>query len=362
MRGLRGRTGRWPARSTSFDHDAAVALSLRAERHLADGRPGDALADLDEAAALHGRARRVRRGAWERLLAHVGRRRADALFRLDRLEQALAVADDAVTRLHALAGVHARSEEGYLLAVRLRAVLLWRLGRREDAVDEAERALRTVRALGDRHDPTPWLRLLCEWLCHLDRQDEGAPYGEEAVRRLRADRAAPATLADVLVSVGTCLLSVRPADSLAASDEVISLLEPLLDGHSGLHEDAVLVARRNRARAVHALALGEENVLGPYPLCADCRAVNDGLVATRHRQVHVAANGRESCVDERLAAIMPTLWAVCATTSSCQGDSHAYVTPADGQADAAEAVLTDLGFAVERHDGDLRFRLDDRPA
>jgi len=58
MRGLTGTTRRWSARSTSFDHDAAVALSLRAERHLADGRPGDALADLDEAAALHGRARR----------------------------------------------------------------------------------------------------------------------------------------------------------------------------------------------------------------------------------------------------------------------------------------------------------------
>jgi hypothetical protein len=98
--------------------------------------------------------------------------------------------------------------------------------------------------------------------------------------------------------------------------------------------------------------------LGLYPLCERCKQTNGGLVSVRHRQVHVRADGRESCVDQGLANLIVRLWTVCDTRSCCEDDDGwAYVVPTAGTIDPAEDLLTDLGLAVERRSGALYFRL-----
>ncbi|MEV0397643.1 hypothetical protein [Polymorphospora rubra] len=97
-------------------------------------------------------------------------------------------------------------------------------------------------------------------------------------------------------------------------------------------------------------------VLGPYPLCVACRKVNGGLVAVRHRQVHVRAHGRQSCVDRGLAGLIPHLWAVCETRSCCEDDGgKAYVYATLDTVDAAEELLTRLGLHVTKTEGALTF-------
>lgn len=46
-------------------------------------------------------------------------------------------------------------------------------------------------------------------------------------------------------------------------------------------------------------------ILGPYPLCPMCRETNGGLIAVRHRQVHLRAHGQQACVDRGLAGLWP---------------------------------------------------------
>jgi hypothetical protein len=103
--------------------------------------------------------------------------------------------------------------------------------------------------------------------------------------------------------------------------------------------------------------------LGPFPLCDRCRERNGGLVATRHRQVHVSVAGQEACVDQGLAGVVAAVWAAARTRGCCEDDGgRAYVVPTEDTVDAAEAVLRGLGLDVERTDGGvLRFALPPPP-
>lgn len=102
----------------------------------------------------------------------------------------------------------------------------------------------------------------------------------------------------------------------------------------------------------------------PHPLCEECRRGGTGTESARHRQVHVRAHGKESCVDIHLASLMARLWEVCETTSSCQDHGgRAYVRPTADTAAAAERYLCgELGLEVEKQDGVLWFRLPDQTA
>ncbi|MBM2621161.1 hypothetical protein JIG36_37235 [Actinoplanes sp. LDG1-06] len=107
-------------------------------------------------------------------------------------------------------------------------------------------------------------------------------------------------------------------------------------------------------------------VLGPYPLCAACRLTNGGLIAVRHRQVHLRAHGKEACVDRGLAGLLTHLWAVCDTRSCCEDDDgDAYVVPTADTLDAAVEMLSALRLEPAVTDGVVSFpvwttfRLDD---
>ncbi|GAB2991966.1 hypothetical protein LWP59_33910 [Amycolatopsis acidiphila] len=81
--------------------------------------------------------------------------------------------------------------------------------------------------------------------------------------------------------------------------------------------------------------------LGPFALCPACQARNGGLTHARHRQRHVAARDQAACVDAGLASLLPELWAICRTVSSCRGDDGwAYVTPTPDTREAAAAWFT----------------------
>jgi hypothetical protein len=95
--------------------------------------------------------------------------------------------------------------------------------------------------------------------------------------------------------------------------------------------------------------------LGPFALCPACRHTNGGLSHVQHPQRHVAAHGQAACVDAGLAGLMPQLWAVCRTISSCQGnDGWAYVTPTPETREAAAGWFAARGL---RHHGDRHGRL-----
>jgi tetratricopeptide (TPR) repeat protein len=244
---------RWSARSALFDGDLGSALFRQARRRLREGRYEQALNILDEIVRLHGRARRFRRTAWEARLGNTNRFRGLALFHLGRLPEALAAADDAVRRGRDLVRHHAWYEENQLHAIHVRAMILWALGRHTDALEAAEQGLRAARTLiahGHRHNTDQFLTPLCGWLLHLERHDDGARHGEEAVRRLRERQAPPGELADALTNLGGCLLPGRPAEALTVTVEAISLLEALADDR---HEQTLRYARHNRARALEKL-------------------------------------------------------------------------------------------------------------
>jgi tetratricopeptide (TPR) repeat protein len=110
--------------------------------------------------------------------------------------------------------------------------------------------------------------------------------------------------------------------------------------------------------ALRSYSPGEYVVLGPYPLCALCREVNGGLVAAMHRQVHLRAYGKQSCVDRGLAGLIACLWAVCDTRSCCEDDNgRAYVVPTTDTHEAAERLLVKLGLRPESEDGAIYFRV-----
>lgn len=107
-------------------------------------------------------------------------------------------------------------------------------------------------------------------------------------------------------------------------------------------------------------------VLGPYPLCPTCQKTNGGLIAAKHRQIHLRAHGREACVDAGLAGLLACLWAVCETRSCCENDrGRAYVVPTADTCEAAKHLLTRLGLRPTNLDGTIyfhrpsSFRLDD---
>jgi hypothetical protein len=98
-------------------------------------------------------------------------------------------------------------------------------------------------------------------------------------------------------------------------------------------------------------------VLGPYPLCPRCRQTNGGLIAVRHRQVHLRAHGKEACVDRGLSGLLASLWAVCETRSCCEDErGRAYVVPTADSCDAAVEMLTVLGIGPRVVDGVVYFR------
>jgi hypothetical protein len=97
-------------------------------------------------------------------------------------------------------------------------------------------------------------------------------------------------------------------------------------------------------------------VLGPYPLCPACRETNGGLIAVQHRQVHLRAHGKESCVDRGLAGLIANLWDVCDTRSCCENENgRAYVVPTLDTQAAAERLLASIGLSPELRDGVLYF-------
>jgi hypothetical protein len=99
-------------------------------------------------------------------------------------------------------------------------------------------------------------------------------------------------------------------------------------------------------------------VLGPYPLCPSCRTTNGGLIAVRHRQVHLRLNGNEACVDRGIAGLLANLWAVCDTRSCCEDEGgKAYVVPTADTCDAAVQMLACLGLNPEFVDGIVYFRM-----
>jgi hypothetical protein len=99
-------------------------------------------------------------------------------------------------------------------------------------------------------------------------------------------------------------------------------------------------------------------VLAPYPLCPACREVNGGLVAVRHRQVHLRAHGREACVDRGLAGLLAHLWAVCETRGCCEDEGgRAYVVPTPETRPAAVDLLIRAGLDPTASEGVLWFRV-----
>jgi tetratricopeptide (TPR) repeat protein len=367
---------RLSARSRMFDGDLAAALVVRAGFEISAKQWPAALASVEEVLALPGRAPRVRLRSWGSQVANAHFLRAEVLRELGRCEEASRAAEEAVARRRALVEAGGgRFELSYAVALRSLASSYGCLERYEDAARAGELSAavgRRVLARGVDHDVWTTLVAVSDWLWRLDRAEEAARCAQEAVGLLRGRRSAATEvdLAVALLNLGASLGPARPEEALRATDEAIALWEGLVDRAPSQYERYLLRARDNRVVQLERLGLPAERVLGPYPLCERCRAVNGGLVATRHRQVHVAAHGRESCVDERLAEIMPKLWAVCETTSCCQddGDPHdgaatgrAYVMPAAGQSGAAEMVLVELGFVVENVGGRLTFVLPEEP-
>jgi hypothetical protein len=101
-------------------------------------------------------------------------------------------------------------------------------------------------------------------------------------------------------------------------------------------------------------------VLGPYPLCPVCRKTNGGLIAVRHRQVHLRAHGKEACVDRGIAGLLANLWAACDTRSCCENeDGRAYVVPTADTCDAAARLLANLGLHPTVEGGVIYFRMSD---
>jgi hypothetical protein len=103
-------------------------------------------------------------------------------------------------------------------------------------------------------------------------------------------------------------------------------------------------------------------VLGPYPLCGACVKTNGGLVSVRHQQAHVAAHGKESCVDRGLAGLIVHLWSVCETYSCCEDDGGlAYVVASAETRAAAVDLLERLGLEPRIEEGFVRFRVPEYP-
>lgn len=349
------------ARSDLCAHALAHGLVRLAITQLGAGLTEDALAtlrDVEDACARSGRAPATVAGT----LAGATFVRATALAKLGRPHDALRVAEEHLEQIRDLARHDCAGEEFRMAwALRLHAHCLAGADRFAEAAAAGTQAARIGRRLlahGHDFDLATFLVSLGEWLYRISRLVEAAAFTEEAIVLLRREQGSRSALAGALVNLGAASRTVRPVAALAATNEAIAAYEQLVDLEPGLHEPNLELARQNRALLLRELGLAHEVVAGPYALCATCQRHNDGLVAVRHRQVHVRANGRESCVDHRLAEVMRRLWSVCDTRSCCEDeDGRAYVVPATGQSALAEQVLLDLGFDVANEDGVLYFRL-----
>ncbi|WP_346129473.1 tetratricopeptide repeat protein [Lentzea roselyniae] len=326
---------RMAARSPRFERDLTTVLIRLAVRQAEADRRHDALATLAEAAEIC-----RRRAAAEP--ARFGPNLAEALHR-----QSL---------LHA----EVEQREHALLAAEQAVALYQRLLPRNPGWFEPLYA----NALGQ----------LGFCLSDCDRLEEAVPVVEHAVRierRLAVDSPDERLpdLARWLHNLGSFLMKAeRFEEGLHVTEEAVRIRERLVEDAPGQHETALADSRHNRelglaawTRQVGEQAAPDDVVLGPYPLCDTCKQFSGGLVAVRHRQIHVRAHGKEACVDQGLAEIVTGLWAVCATRSCCEDEGgRAYVVPVPGQAPAAEEFLAGLGLRVENEGGVLYFRLPGR--
>ncbi|MEV6557427.1 tetratricopeptide repeat protein [Nocardia sp. NPDC051756] len=299
-----------------------LANSLRhlARALLAQGRLDDALTAVEESVRIcrpRVAARPVRYGrelAWS-LIAQ-----AMALERLERWEHAYAAADESTgLSRRLLSTAPATFGPALLTALKIRASNLHELGRMPKAVTDGELVVRFVRRLAARRSGR--------------EQELGMALHQLGVYLVCAD---------------------RHTDGLRAYDEAIQLFQL-----PGADPDTLALALGNRDLCLRRLEQDGMVVLGPYPLCAQCEQTNGGLIAVRHRQRHIRANGREACVDLAMVDIITTLWkANCDTRSNCQDtDGHALVVPATGHASEAMAVLAGIGIQARNDNGELHFRL-----
>lgn len=289
---------------------------------IAQGRLADALAAVEESVRIcrpRTAARPVRYGrelAWSLIV------QATVLERRERWEHALAAVDEsAALSRRMLPTAPATFGPALLAALKVRASNLHELGRMPEAVTDGELVVRFLRRLAARRS------------------------GQEQ------------SLGLALHQLGVYLVCAdRHTDGLRACDEAIQLFQL-----PGADPDRLTSAVRNRDLCLRQLEQDAMVVLGPYPLCAQCEQTNGGLVAVRHRQRHVRANGREACVDEALADIITALWkANCDTRNNCQDvDGEAFVVPAMGHAAAAMDVLARIGIQARNDHGELYFRLPD---
>ncbi|MEV6067680.1 hypothetical protein AB0L82_14095 [Nocardia sp. NPDC052001] len=290
-------------------------------------------------------------------------------------EQALAAAEEAVALCRReTATRRARFDLQLVWALIVRADIQDDLGRGHQAAAAGREAVALCRyRLPD--DPRRFgpallaaLDIVARSLNAADQPHEALPFGEEHARILRrlASRRPQYNLA---LAAALHQLSVysagtgENANALRAIDESIRLYEGLQDREPGSATMQLATATENRELFLDRLARSGHVVLGPYPLCAMCEQTNGGLIAVEHRQLHVRAAGRESCVDHRLSEIIPALWnRGCDTRSSCQdANGAAMVVPVAGQADLAVHILSDLGIHAYSLDGEVYFPLPPAP-
>jgi hypothetical protein len=272
-------------------------------------------------------------------------------------------------------------QEHHLTTVLIRlAALRAEADRRDDALASLAEAVEICRrrAVGEpaRFEPNLAAALHRQSLLHaeLDQHEHALSAAEQAVelyQRLlpRAPGWVEPLYANALGQLGFCLSDCdRLEEAVPVVEHAVRIERRLAADSPGEYESALADSLHNRELCLTAWtqhvaeqAAPDEVVLGPHPLCDACKQVSGGLVAVRHRQVHVRAHGKESCVDQGLAEIVTGLWAVCATRSCCEDEGgRAYVVPEVGQAPAAEEFLTGLGIRVENEGGFLCFTLPGR--
>jgi tetratricopeptide (TPR) repeat protein len=284
------RVGRRSAARSSRNEAYLVTLLLRfAGEQVAAGRLADALASVREAIDICRRRVAAEPASFEVNLAHGLTILSASLTDAEQHEEALGAAQEAVAILQQHMPGQSRL---YVVALVRLADALGACGQHAEAVDVAHHAVSVERRWGDDQPGTRDSQLhyalagLSRQLSRAKRHADLVAVDEEIVavsRRLRDDT----RLARALNNASDCLLDTgRPADALAAADEAIPIWAGLLDGDEQ-HAGNASRARRLRATCLEQLGLQREVVLGAYPLCDRCAKTNGGLVAVRHRQVHV---------------------------------------------------------------------------
>lgn len=296
---------------------------------------------------------------------------ARALSDDTQLERALAAVEEAI-RLYRRGSAVRRSRRDARLArsLSVRSDILEDLGRSREAAVDALEAIALCRA-GLPRDPRRFgpallmaLDTAARALDEIEEPEQALPLGAELVHILR--RLAPhrpryePLLAGALQQLGLYSFHAGElGDALRATDEAVRLYRRLEDEQPESAAQQLDSAIGNRDYFLDQLELSGKVVLGPYPLCAECERTNGGLVAVRHRQIHVRAAGRESCVDHALRTIIARLWENgCDTRNSCQDfDSRAMVVPVAGQTRLAVEALARMGIHAEVVDTAVFFPL-----